>query len=93
MERLEEGGILVAPEEDRGVYYIYEAPVRLWHWINAGSIIALAATGLLIAHPFPSLMGEASHHFLMGDVRFVHFVAAWLFGGGFLVRLLWALLR
>ena len=31
MERLEEGGILVAPEEDRGVYYIYEAPVRLWH--------------------------------------------------------------
>jgi Ni/Fe-hydrogenase 1 B-type cytochrome subunit len=91
MGRHEREGFRTAPEDEQGVFYVYEAPVRLWHWINAGSVVALAVTGLLIAHPFPSLMGEASHHFLMGDVRFVHFVAAWLFGGGFLIRLLWTL--
>lgn len=80
----------VAPENDEGVHYIYEAPVRLWHWINAGSFFVLAVSGYLIAHPFPSLMGQASHHFLMGDIRFSHFVAAYLFGGGFLIRFLWS---
>ena len=26
--------------------YVYEAPVRLWHWINAASITVLALTGI-----------------------------------------------
>jgi Ni/Fe-hydrogenase 1 B-type cytochrome subunit len=79
-----------APENEMGAFYIYEAPVRLWHWINAASILVLAGTGLLIAHPLPSVMGEASHHFVMGDIRFAHFISAWLFGGGFLIRILWS---
>lgn len=32
-------------------YYIYEAPVRLWHWITALSIVVLAVTGYFIGHP------------------------------------------
>ena len=32
--------------------YVYEAPLRLWHWTNALSITALALTGWLIGSPF-----------------------------------------
>lgn len=70
--------------------YIYEAPVRIWHWINAFAILALCITGYLIASPLPSLSGEASDHYLMGKIRFVHFVAAWLVVIGFIFRIYWA---
>lgn len=70
--------------------YVYEAPLRLWHWINAGAIAVLAITGYLIASPLPSLSGEASQHFLMGDIRFIHFTAAYVFAIGFLGRIYWA---
>ncbi|OYU65534.1 MAG: Ni/Fe-hydrogenase, b-type cytochrome subunit, partial [Burkholderiales bacterium PBB5] len=46
--------------------YVYEAPVRLWHWINALCITVLAVTGYLIGSPLPTMPGEASAHFLMG---------------------------
>lgn len=75
----------------RGSVYVYEAPVRLWHWVNALCVTALAVTGYLIAHPLPTLPGEASDHFLMGYIRFIHFAAAYLFAVGFLGRIYWAM--
>lgn len=73
--------------------YVYEAPVRVWHrhWVNALSITLLAVTGYLIAKPPPSLSGEASDHFLMGYIRFVHFAAAYVFTIGVVEPLYWAL--
>ena len=56
--------------------YVYEAPVRLWHWITAASIVVLVVTGYFIGSPPPSLSGEASNHFLMGWIRYLHFAAA-----------------
>lgn len=70
--------------------YVYEAPLRLWHWINAGAILVLAVSGYLIASPPPALPGEASQHYLMGDIRFIHFTAAYVFAVGFLGRVYWA---
>ncbi len=69
---------------------VYEAPVRLWHWVNALCITVLAVTGYLIASPLPSLHGEASAHFEMGYIRFAHFAAAQIFAVGFLFRVYWA---
>jgi Ni/Fe-hydrogenase 1 B-type cytochrome subunit len=69
--------------------YVYEAPLRLWHWTNAFSITALALTGWLIGSPLPTLPGEASDHFLMGYIRFIHFSAAYIFAIGFLFRIYW----
>jgi Ni,Fe-hydrogenase I cytochrome b subunit len=63
--------------------YVYEVPVRLWHWINALSITVLAVTGYFIGSPLPSMPGEASAHFLMGYIRFLHFAAAYVFAIGF----------
>ncbi len=71
--------------------YVYEAPVRIWHWIHALSIVVLAVSGYFIGAPLPSLGGEASDHFLMGNIRLVHFVAAYVFTVGFLVRTYWAI--
>lgn len=71
--------------------YVYQAPVRLWHWVNALAITLLAITGYLIANPLPTLPGEASDHFLMGYIRFVHFASAYVFTVAFIGRLYWAL--
>jgi Ni/Fe-hydrogenase 1 B-type cytochrome subunit len=70
--------------------YVYELPVRLWHSLNALMIIALAITGYLIASPLASEGGEASEHFVMGYIRFVHFAAGYLIAIALLFRLYWA---
>ncbi len=71
--------------------YVYEAPVRIWHWVNAAAITVLAVTGYFIGSPLPSMPGEASAHFLMGYIRFAHFAAGYVLGVGLLGRLYWAI--
>ncbi len=70
--------------------YVYEAPLRLWHWINALSIGVLALTGWLIGSPPPTMPGEASDHFLLGYIRFAHFAAGYILIVGFVFRAYWA---
>lgn len=70
--------------------YVYEAPVRLWHWINAAAMVVLAVTGYLIGKPLPTVPGEAAENFLMGYLRFAHFAAAFIFAVGLLGRIYWA---
>lgn len=70
--------------------YVYEAPVRIWHWINVLAITVLAVTGYFIGSPLPTQPGEASANFLMGYIRFAHFTAAYIFTVGMLGRIYWA---
>ena len=70
--------------------YVYEAPVRIWHWINAASILVLAVTGYFIGKPLPTVVGEASDHYVMGYIRFAHFAAAYIFAVGLIGRIYWA---
>jgi len=70
--------------------YVYEAPLRLWHWINALSIVVLGVTGYFIGSPLPTQPGEASANYLMGYIRFAHFAAGYVFAVGLLGRLYWA---
>jgi Ni/Fe-hydrogenase 1 B-type cytochrome subunit len=69
--------------------YVFEAPVRIWHWLHTFSFLVLAVTGYLIAHPLQSVVGEASANFQMGSIRLIHFISAYVFAIGFLVRLYW----
>jgi Ni/Fe-hydrogenase 1 B-type cytochrome subunit len=78
-------------EAPRKAQYVFEAPVRIWHWLHTFSILVLAATGYLIANPLPSIGGEASQHFLMGNLRMIHFIAGYVFAIGFVVRLYWGI--
>jgi len=74
-----------------GPIYVFQVPVRAWHWIHALAIATLAITGYLIANPLPSNTGEASGHFLMGTIRMIHFIAAYVFATGLFVRIYWAI--
>ena len=84
---IDEGAVASAAQV-RSVY-VYEAPVRIWHWVNALAISVLCITGYLIGSPLPSLSGEASAHFMMGYIRFAHF-AAYVFAIGLIGRMYWA---
>lgn len=70
--------------------YVWELPVRFYHWINALCIVVLCITGIIIADP-PAiqLANEAYFNYWFGTVRFIHFVAAFVFFFNFVFRLYW----
>jgi Ni/Fe-hydrogenase 1 B-type cytochrome subunit len=83
-----------APADDvLAPVYVYELPVRIWHWITAPAIVVLAVTGFLIARPvWPQINGEPSTHYIMGDIRVIHFTAGYILAIGFIGRLYWAIM-
>jgi len=70
--------------------YVWQLPVRFYHWLNALCILILAVTGILIAHP-PALSsaGEASFSYWFGMNRFIHFATAYVFVFNFAFRIYW----
>lgn len=72
--------------------YVYEAPVRVWHWVNAAAIFVLCITGYFIGSPPPSMGGEAYDTFLFGYIRFAHFAAGMILAVFFIGRIYWALI-
>ena len=71
--------------------YVWELPVRIFHWINVLCVFVLIITGFLIADP-PVLLShaEATNLHSFGIVRFIHFVAAYLFFFNMLLRIYWS---
>lgn len=70
--------------------YVWQAPMRLYHWVNALAIVMLCATGFLIGSPPALAIGrEASFTYWFGLVRFLHLVSGFVFVAAFLVRLYW----
>lgn len=79
------------PSHDYQRVYVWEQPVRWFHWINAAAILVLGATGWLIAHPLAFMnSGEASAGYWFGAVRFTHFVTAYIFTANLAFRLYWS---
>lgn len=76
--------------EFRVTMQVWDLPVRLTHWINVACILILSITGYYIANPFVGTHGAATLQFLMGTVRFVHFVVAFIFTMSVLFRIYWA---
>jgi len=70
--------------------YVWELPVRLYHWVNFVCVLALIGTGYLIGAPLSvEYADEAYQQYWFGTVRMVHFVAAFVFFFNFLVRIYW----
>jgi len=69
--------------------YLWEWPIRVMHWAAAGSIVVLVVTGFYIGRPYFITSGEASAHYLMGWMRFLHFAAAGVFVATAIVRAYW----
>jgi Ni/Fe-hydrogenase 1 B-type cytochrome subunit len=69
--------------------YLWGWPLRAMHWAAVGSIVVLVVTGFYIGKPYFMTSGEASTHFLMGWMRFLHFAAAAVFVATGIVRMYW----
>jgi Ni/Fe-hydrogenase 1 B-type cytochrome subunit len=65
--------------------YVWELPVRFTHWLVALSIFVLAATGFYIGDPF--IPGSI---FLMGWIRTVHLLSAYVLIAALGARAYWA---
>ncbi len=77
------------PVEYRRVY-VWELPVRFYHWINAVCLVALCITGYLIGAPIRAFYAaEAYQQYWFGWVRFIHFVAAFIYTFNFAARIYW----
>ena len=73
-----------------GRVYVWEIPVRFYHWLNAFCLVVLCVTGYLIGAPLAiQQASEASFSYWFGKVRFIHFVSAYIFFFNFLFRIYW----
>jgi Ni/Fe-hydrogenase 1 B-type cytochrome subunit len=67
--------------------YVWEVPVRFSHWLFVLSIAVLSFTGYYMYDPF--IIARGHRAFLMGRMRFIHEVAAWVFIAALLLRFYW----
>lgn len=76
---------------DQVKVYVWELPVRIWHWVNAIAILFLMVTGIYIGKPFAgaSIPEEAYYSNLMGWARYIHFFAAFVFTANSIYRFYW----
>jgi Ni/Fe-hydrogenase 1 B-type cytochrome subunit len=73
--------------EERVRLYVWQAPVRITHWLTAGCIVVLSLTGGYIADPF--LIPPGGN--VMTTVRTIHMATAIAFLVSGLIRTWWLL--
>jgi Ni/Fe-hydrogenase 1 B-type cytochrome subunit len=71
--------------------YVWQAPVRVTHWLIFLSMIFLAVTGIYIGNPFIVVPGRAGASFVMGWMKAIHYYAAIVFTLSVLARIWWML--
>ncbi len=71
--------------------YVWEIPVRVFHWITAFTMLILVITGFIIANP-PALNVnvEATNSYWFGYVRAIHLITAFILVANSIFRLYWA---
>ena len=79
-------------EEKLVKVYVWELPVRIFHWVNAAAIILLMITGIYIASPFlsPTVHTNATPSAVMSFMRTIHFYTAFVFTIFLIFRFYWS---
>lgn len=67
--------------------YCWSILLRLYHWMFALSIVMLVVTGFYIAWPWTNTMIEGSASWPMAWMRYMHFVAGYVFSSAVAIRL------
>ena len=68
-------------------HHCWSILLRLFHWMFALSIVCLVTTGLYINTPWTNTLIEGSASFPMATMRYMHFVAGYVFLSAVLIRL------
>jgi len=68
--------------------YVWEWPVRIVHWVNFLAILTLSVTGIYIG--WAKTLAHDPSQYVMGWMRFIHFVAGYAFAISVLSRIYWA---
>lgn len=71
--------------------YVWQLPVRFFHWINALAIVVLCITGYIIGDP-PAIQSEseAIYSYWFGYVRLTHLATGMIFVVNIMFRVYWA---
>lgn len=69
--------------------YVWETPVRIWHWATVLCMLALIPTGWLIGEPPPANFADTTVTHVFSHFRGIHFVAGMLFAVLFVARFGW----
>jgi Ni/Fe-hydrogenase 1 B-type cytochrome subunit len=80
-------GVAFGKEGGIARVYVWEWPVRITHWVIFLSIVVLSFTGYYMYDPF--IIARGSRAYVMGTMRFIHEVTAFVFITAFLLRLYW----
>lgn len=67
--------------------YVWELPVRVSHWFIFFSVVVLSFTGYYMHNPF--IIARSPTAYVMGTMRFLHLLAAFVFISAFLLRTYW----
>ena len=67
-------------------HYVWSILLRLFHWCFALSIVTLVVTGFYIHFPWTNTLLEGSGSFPVATMRYIHFVAGFVFTGSILAR-------
>jgi Ni/Fe-hydrogenase 1 B-type cytochrome subunit len=67
---------------------VWELPVRVVHWVIFFCVVVLSVTGFYIGRPF--LLTGSDPAFVMGWVRSIHMVTAWIMIAAVVARIIWA---
>ena len=81
--------VVTPPESELVRVYVWQIPVRVTHWLIAGSIVVLSVTGFYIGNPFITVAGPAGQAFVMGWMKVIHSYAAFVFIVAVVVRVIW----
>ena len=69
--------------------YLWGWPIRATHWTAVAALVMLVVTGFYIGQPYFITGGEASEHYFMGWMRFLHFLAAGVLVACGIIRVYW----
>ncbi|MBV8116166.1 MAG: Ni/Fe-hydrogenase, b-type cytochrome subunit [Silvibacterium sp.] len=67
--------------------YVWEWPVRIFHWIMVLSLVVLTVTGFYMHRPF--IVATSSTAWVMGTMRFVHEIFGFVLMSVLLLRIYW----
>jgi len=67
--------------------YVWQSPVRLFHWIMVLSLTLLTITGFYMHHPY--IVATSPRAWVMGTMRFVHEIFGFVLLAVLLMRIYW----